>query len=184
MANSPAQSLALCMAFAAISLVCVSGQFTTVGGSARSSFSSGGGASARVSTTSSGLLGGIISEFKQEARVEGGRSASTVASSFTSGGFSDPGCPCNQDQTPPGSSLSCAQQILIDPQKRFGKCFEKWMIKGDYCSCTCGRCGKIFQQVQLKMDATGRILQVYLRSLLEEEYSRSKKIAQAKRQTC
>eukprot|EP01025_Chloroclados_australasicus_P020953 TRINITY_DN2201_c4_g1_i7.p1 TRINITY_DN2201_c4_g1~~TRINITY_DN2201_c4_g1_i7.p1 ORF type:complete len:1178 (+),score=201.43 TRINITY_DN2201_c4_g1_i7:252-3785(+) len=44
----------------------------------------------------------------------------------------NPGCPCTNKE-PPGE-FSC------DQQKQYKKCTAEWMISGDFCAITCGRC--------------------------------------------
>eukprot|EP01024_Parvocaulis_polyphysoides_P018271 TRINITY_DN18079_c0_g1_i1.p1 TRINITY_DN18079_c0_g1~~TRINITY_DN18079_c0_g1_i1.p1 ORF type:complete len:267 (+),score=78.15 TRINITY_DN18079_c0_g1_i1:16-816(+) len=41
------------------------------------------------------------------------------------------------DDVVPGTEYTCAQQ------KEFGKCEAAWMIAGNYCRKTCGRCGDV-----------------------------------------
>lgn len=38
------------------------------------------------------------------------------------------------DDTPPDTQFTCQQQ------QRFGKCNEPFMLQGNYCAATCGRC--------------------------------------------
>jgi hypothetical protein len=40
----------------------------------------------------------------------------------------------NCTDTPPDSRFTCQQQ------QRFGKCNEPWMVQGNFCAATCGRC--------------------------------------------
>ena len=59
------------------------------------------------------------------------RAAATVECALSAAGAS-----CADVQVPAGSdgSFTCAQQ------QGFGKCNESWMLAGNYCAKTCGRC--------------------------------------------
>ena len=55
-----------------------------------------------------------------------------------------PGAGCSDVPAPPEAAdvvspvpLSCAEQ------KAFGKCESPWMVAGNYCAATCGRCGGV-----------------------------------------
>jgi hypothetical protein len=50
----------------------------------------------------------------------------------TTGQASAPSSECTDKV--PGTQYTCAQQ------KKFGKCQESWMLKGNYCGATCGHC--------------------------------------------
>ncbi|PSC67673.1 U6 snRNA phosphodiesterase [Micractinium conductrix] len=51
----------------------------------------------------------------------------------TAGPAAPPADACS-DVPPPGSTLSCAEQ------KAAGKCDSPWMVSGNHCTATCGRC--------------------------------------------
>ncbi|KAK2078299.1 hypothetical protein QBZ16_004168 [Prototheca wickerhamii] len=64
------------------------------------------------------------------AWVPAGFTGETPSPSPPAGGPPPPGC----SDVPPSPDYTCAQQAA------FGKCSAVWMVEGDYCAQTCGRC--------------------------------------------